>query len=351
MKKERNICHDFDNVMIKPARYKRVSYIENSHYVPIFTYPDKNIVNLQNIESLTDLGITAVIPKCFTNKEIEQALVPVNLDEIWIELDLQGLIGFVKALRSSNKFDPKLSNAEECHYKILYKGNAHDRTVVEICKEAKATIKGLKIAVGNLLDVGLFKEYCKFNTDYVIIGDTAETDCGVGNSLYEVLKEIKEWDRLEWDRLRAKTKIILDFYPKDHKDIIKAIGLGADYVMLREPLLKSFYPGCHYFYCNDLNGHCGLDDTDLRELSENHSYITKQTLDRHSLYDSYKWVRVGDGIEKKISGNPDQFLPVDYYLDEWIKELEEKLREAVLLTDSPSISSFKMLAECTKIDK
>jgi hypothetical protein len=62
-------------------------------------------------------------------------------------------------------------------------------------------------------------------------------------------------------------------------------------------------------------------------------------------------VRVGDGIEKKIQGNPDQFLPVDYYLDEWVKELEEKLKEAVLLTDSPSISSFKALAEYTKIDK
>ena len=346
MKKERSICHDFDNVMIKPARYKHASYIENSHYVPIFTYPDKNIVNLQNIEALTNLGITVVIPKCFSDEEIEHALVPVKQDDIWIELDLQGLIGFVKALRSSNKFDPKLSNAEECHYKILYKGNAHDRVVFEICKEAKVTIKGLKIAVGNLLDVGLFKEYHKFNTDYVIIGDTAETDCGVGNSLYEVLREIKEWVRI-----RATTKIILDFYPKDHKDIIKAIGLGADYVMLREPLLKSFYPGCHYFYSNDLNGHCGLDDTDLRELSENRSYITKKTFGRPTLYDSFKWVRVGDGVEKKISGNPDQFLPVDYYLDEWVKELEEKLKDAVLLTDSPSISSFKILAEYTKIDK
>ena len=119
--------------------------------------------------------------------------------------------------------------------------NGHMAKLVEIVKRIKKTYPYVELMVGNVGNPLTYKNLALAGADYVRLsigtgaGCTTAANVAINyplGSLITECKAIKEKDGLE-------AAIVADGGMRDYSDIIKALALGADYVMLGSVFNKS----------------------------------------------------------------------------------------------------------------
>jgi len=149
-------------------------------------------------------------------------------------------------------------------------------------------------------------------------------------------------------------KIVADGGFKKYADVIKALALGADYVMLGSIFNKSFESAGEMAI--DYNGNIVSVDEYIKSYYSVYSYVTPPKslvkdelltmMDHGHLYKKFRGMSTKDAQRAmgnttlKTSEGISKYQKVEYTLSGWVDNFEHYLRSAMSYTDCYSLSDF-----------
>ena len=216
--------------------------------------------------------------------------------------------------------------------------NGHMGDLLRSTKEAKRKYGGsLVLMVGNMANPETFYQYALTDVDYIRIGIGNGGGClttvqtGVG---YPMASLIYECNKIKTRNTHIKTKIVADGGFKKYADVVKALALGADYVMLGSIFNKSLES-------------CGETTMENGVVIDQYS---QDALDRFNvdipLYKvfrgmSTKEVQKSWGKEElKTSEGVVRKHKVEYTLSGWVENFVSYLKSAMSYTDKKELPHF-----------
>jgi glutamate synthase domain-containing protein 2 len=197
--------------------------------------------------------------------------------------------------------------------------------------------------IGNVANPVTFEKYCALGVDSIRIGIGNGNAClttvqtGIGYPLASLIDDC----RVIKTHHSFKTEIVADGGFKKYSDIIKAIALGADYVMLGSILNKCLESSgeTHKKRDSTLGGTEKIDqysedarkrfDADLELFKVFRGMSTKDVQKSWGKVD----LTTSEGIVKKNM--------VEYTLEGWTKNFKDYLRSAMSYTGTQNLEEFR----------
>lgn len=318
---QENIRFDFDDILITP----KISSSVNSRYndidpyyyddiakgtkgrLPLFTAPMDSVVSSKNMWQFQDVKINVVLPRTEVYK--------VHYTQF-------------------NSFGLKDNVDQFTKFVLIDVANGHMRSVLDWCEKTKTKFPEIKIMAGNIANPYTYKEYAKSGfVDYARIGIGNGNGCltseqtGVG---YPIASLIERCRGIKINNSYT-TKIVADGGMKKYSDIILALALGADYVMLGSILSKSIESSAPNFWKGfkispDLAMtlfHFGFDiKKEFRGMSTKQAQAALGNLT----------LKTSEGVIKKYNA--------EYSLRQWTENFEHYLRSAMSYNDARTLEDF-----------
>lgn len=343
---------DFDDILIVPetstditSRYKDIILYNP---LPLFTAPMDTVVDLTNIDKFLYNGINVVLPR--TVKYLEFLEIFVGNKEKYKRVFISFGLSEIEDIIDTN---PNLIH-KNAHI-LIDIANGHMEKITDVAKKIKKIRPDIIIMVGNIANPETYSWYAIQNcVDYIRVGIGAGGGClttknsGIGypmaSLIHETSKFKKEFEKLTTeigDNIKAP-KIIADGGMKDYADIIKALNLGADYVMLGSMFNKAF-ESCspNYLYGIKTN-------KKISKYLFNKGFPIKKCFRGMSTKQAQK--AMGKTVIKTSEGVV-RFRKVEYHLSGWIENFTHYLRNAMSYSDTKLLHQFIGKANFIRITK
>ena len=345
----RKLVDPFDNTYV-PAKK-----CPNKKMLPIFTAPMSCVLDDVNYELFEANHIYTVIPTTVVNAQRHVMFfaggrfVSFSLDEAH-DLILNEVYkkGFLK----------------NHTYKLCIDcANGHMDRLLFICDRIKEFAKErgceIEIMTGNIANPNTWLEYNKHKIDYVRVGIGGGSGCTTTSNvsvhypmatLLNNIKKLKENLKSQNKDFVVHTKIIADGGIRNYSDVIKALALGADYIMIGGLFTKCLEAAStEYTIGKETNTNkekyieTGLTINKYsNKEQEKRDYINKYKL-FHEVYGmSTKRVQKMRGNEElKTSEGTQHFTPILYTLKQWSENMESYLRSVMSYTECFTLEQFK----------
>lgn len=187
------------------------------------------------------------------------------------------------------------------------------------------------------------KDNHSYTVNNIIVHNCLTTqNTGVGFPMASLIKECYE----ESLKLDNPSKIVADGGFKEYSDIIKAIALGADYVMLGS-LLNKTVESAGQTYVNFL-GKWKISNGVAKKIYKKDFFkgrIIKKFRGMSTKEVQKKWGRT----KLKTSEGVVRYRPVEYTLDGWVENFSDYLRSAMSYTNSQNIEDFRGKVDLNQI--
>ena len=333
---------DFDDILLVPETIssinsrKEVNPFDENGMLPIFTAPMDTVVNEENCGVFIDNKIYTVLPRG-TRTEVAS-----TNDKKWLAY---GLDEFADTfLRTS---DAHYIN--EPMYVLIDVANGHMEQVHTYAAQAKKKFGSrLVLMVGNIANPKTFSQFEAIGVDYVRCGIGGGSGCltsvqtGVGYPMGSLIDECYQISATKSN----PPLIVADGGFKKYSDVIKALALGADYVMLGSILNKAL-ESCgetyeHRDYYKVEKG--GLPGMRVLEMNDR---IIASFKSGTTFYKKYRGMstkevqRAWRKDELKTSEGIVKYNKVQYTLSTWAQNMEDYLRSAMSYTGSRTLEEFK----------
>ena len=327
-----NIKFDFDDILIVPemeteitSRYKDIKLPE---ILPLFTAPMDTVVDLTTAHNYINHGIKVCLPRT----------VPL-LNELYLVRELTEKIFPSFGILEIDQLIAHDWLVEMYKNVLIDVANGHMNIILDKCKKLKEINPNIKIIIGNIANPETYKLYAKSGlVDYIRVGIGNGGGCfttkqsGIGYPMASLIKETREIkEHLINDGNKNLPAIIADGGMKDYADIIKALALGADYVMLGSIFNKALESaGDNYFH------NLKVDNQKAEKL-----FFKGKTIKKYFRGMSTKSAQKAMGKSKfKTSEGIERFRPVEYTLDQWVENFEHYLRNAMSYSNAKTINNF-----------
>lgn len=218
--------------------------------------------------------------------------------------------------------------------------NGHIQKLHDLCKKfvKNRKKKNHVLMVGNVANPKTYKELAKIGVDYVRVGIGGGSGCltsantGIHYPMASLIHECYEYKK----KGGYKTKIVADGGFRNYDDIIKAIMLGADYVMLGG-ILNKCLESCSTTKIFGIS----LSTYWSSYLWYNHKwlrkYLTKSFRGMSTKEVQKKWgrgtIKTSEGIVKTNQ--------VEYTLEQWVENFTDYLKSAMSYTNSKTLKEFR----------
>lgn len=231
LNKEKTL-YSLSDVAIMPATISNIDhrcecnpYYEDGK-LPIFTAPMPCVVDAETYDRFEHYGIHTILPR---TENIDYRLSVCN--QQWCAFSL-------------NEFKEHFIDefvSEGNIYALIDVANGNMWRLYEMSRVAKENYRDrLKLMVGNIANPETFRKFCEIKVDYVRCSVGSGNACVTATCLgilYPLASLIDECRKIKME-LNSDTKIIADGGISSYRRIIKALALGADYVMLGSMLNK-----------------------------------------------------------------------------------------------------------------
>jgi hypothetical protein len=213
---------DFKDITIVPKptssirSRSEVNIFNENGELPIMVSPMDTVVGIKNYKQFLDLNIPVCLPR--GESHAEHTFTSISLEEFETYV---------------NDYLPTLKVKTLILVDIA---NGHIEKLHELCKlfVSKRDKNYHTLMVGNIANPKTYKKLAKIGVDYVRVGIGGGSGCltsantGVHYPMASLINECYEIKKEKG----YETKIIADGGFRNYDDIIKALMLGADYVML-----------------------------------------------------------------------------------------------------------------------
>jgi hypothetical protein len=302
---------------------------------PIFAAPMSCVVDDNNWKEFADNGVTPVIPRTVDyNKRVEL---------MKLTFVAMGLKEFERVTEDPRNFFTR-------SYICVDIANGHMTHMMEMCKKSK-TVYGDKIIImaGNIARPETYDLYAKSGIDYIRLGIgsgnvcTTAANTGIHYPLGSLIFQCNERRNairhyhLTDPSYLTTPKLIADGGFKNFDQMIKALALGADYVMLGD-LLARTWTACGKIYDTQdpiPNYDKPLDKTAALFSSktvfrEYYGMSTKKA--QMEMGKTEEECRTAEGIVK--------YLPVRQFLDKWLDNFAHYLKSSMSYCNCTLLEDF-----------
>jgi len=343
---------DFDDILIEPEMHtsilsrKKVDVFDEKQMLPLFTAPMDTVISMENCDFFNYERIYGIIPR-----KLNYELTDISTDyKMWFSYGLDDF----KRLFIDNKANIGLG---EKAYALIDIANGHMKIVKDLVEQSKEIYgRSLVIMVGNCANPLTYLSLAQAGADYVRMGIGNGAGClttvqtGVG---YPMASLIHETAKIQQER-NLQTKIVADGGFKKYSDVIKALALGADYVMLGSILNKAL-ESCGETY----EGNRKYDSwTEPGEKVDQYSKdVFNQFLSGKKYFKKFRGMSTKE-VQKslgktdlKTSEGISKMQPVEYTLNGWTENFKDYLKSAMSYTDCLTLGEFIGKVRFNKITK
>lgn len=332
---------DFNDILINPERITDISSryadINNRRngMLPLMTAPMDTVVGLENVFDYLKHGVMVILPRTIKYEDYLKFRAKYKIthsENIFVSFGLNEIIDIIQNDQTIQYFN----NQENILIDIA---NGHMRKIADVCKTIYKKRPDIKLIVGNIGNPEAILNFaeCK-NIFGVRLGIGNGNAClttknsGVGYPMASLIAETyickEKYETMHNNKL---PQIIADGGMRDYSDIIKAINLGADYVMLGSIFNKSLESsGYNYFR--------GIK---VSQKIANFLYKHGFTINKHFRGMSTKKAQKAMGKkELKTSEGVVRYRKVEYTLKGWIDNFNHYLRNAMSYSNTKTLYDF-----------
>jgi IMP dehydrogenase/GMP reductase len=288
--------------------------------LPLFTAPMDTVIDENNIKEFEKNNINICLPR---NVKYDV----VKNDDYFYSYGLDEIIELVN---SGSKLPKKV---------LIDVANGHMLKLWETSKQIKEKFGDeVVLMVGNIANPETYRKLCEIGVDYVRVGIgggsacTTSANVSIHYPMASLIRECKDRS-YGWEK---PTKIIADGGFKSFSDIIKALAMGADYVML----------GGVFNKCLES---CG--DSFTKDSTDKFNQVSNDTAEKYfneggTIYKYYRgmstkevqksWnraeLKTGEGISK--------YNKVEYTLSGWCENFTDYLKSAMSYTGCRTLEDY-----------
>lgn len=310
-------------------------YLDNG-MLPLFTAPMSSVINDKNWELFKNNKINTIIPRSVSIK-------------IRLEFSRYTFVAV-----SLSEFEEYFVNAPALQSYIQFVcidiANGHMKKLLDLCKQAKEKYgSSLQIMAGNIANPDTYFEYAKAGIDYIRCsigsGSACTTSSNVGGIHYPMVSLLQKLVShrntvtvsIEYDGKERKNcdgeryiynspyksipKIVADGGFNNFDQIIKALAIGADYVMLGKIFAMSEEA------CGEI-------------IDGQRKYYGMSTKKAQAEFGNTT-LKTAEGIETLV--------PIKYTLSGWCDNFTSYLRSAMSYCNSRTLTEFKKNAHVEQI--
>ncbi len=382
--------YSYNDLTIVPAKISTVKsrsecdvFINN--VLPIFTAPMASVVSDKNYTIFEENKITPIIPRNISF-DIRKNLMNKGK---WVALSLKE---FKDLFVDNTQHLP-----HGVHYKICVDiANGHMEYLYTLCTEAKKQCYtfnnyNLTIMTGNIANPETYEYICNLNIkfapyviiDYIRVGigggfgciTTSNTSAHYPQaSLIDECYNIKK--KLDSESIRFAPYIVADGGIRNYDHVIKALALGADYVMIGSLFAKCIESAGEKYNINtntmvDLKNYKNVDSYIENGNTVFKGYYTDEFINdeienifstdykEHRFYQLKELQNIGQlkvkffgmasadgqiaitGKKTKTAEGITKYIPVEFTLSRWVKNMMDYLKSAMSYCNSYNIKEFK----------
>ena len=330
--------YDFDDILLEPAitspisSRKTIDITYENGFLPLMTAPMDTVVDKRNYRIFHHNKINVVLPR---NSDTEDVVQVGNTKHYWMSF---GSDEFIELFIANSVRD-----SEGTYHVLIDIANGHMENLLLTVEKAKNKYGGkLVLMVGNVANPQTYRMLSNAGADYVRIGIGNGGGClttqqtGIGYPMASLIRETYEVSC----ELKNPAKIVADGGFKKYADIIKALALGADYVMLGSIFNKALES-------------CGetLIDADhiVTKLIPIDQY-NKTTLDKFNmgfkLFKRFRGMSTKEAQKAlgnetlKTSEGVSKIQKVEYTLQGWTENFNHYLASAMSYTGCKNLDEF-----------
>ena len=338
--------YSLQDITLIPAEISTISsrsecnpYYKNGK-LPIFVAPMSQILDENNWETFNKY-VNTIIPR---NISLETRLELSTKTFVALSLD---------EFQNRFCFEQELN---ETHYILVDVANGHMQKLIEACALAKVFCGDkLVLMAGNVANPATYYEYAKAGIDYIRMSIGSGSQCTTANTgiFYPMASLITNTsqhrarviDYIECGDTNYKSvpKIVADGGFNTFGDIIKALALGADYVMCGKIFAKSVEA-------------CGEIKSQIKPLNYNilndgpfNEWIRTQDVSRIKFLECYreyygmstKRAQIEFGKEGvKTEEGIASVIRIEHSLEDWTQRFTDYLKSAMSYTNHKGLETF-----------
>ena len=340
------MLYSLQDITLVPATISKINsrsecnpYYENKK-LPIFVAPMSQILDENNWETFNKY-VNTIIPR---NIPLETRLKLGTKTFVALSLD---------EFETRFCYDQEL---ETTHYILIDVANGHMEKLLNACLLAKTFCKDkLVLMAGNVANPETYFEYARAGIDYCRMSIGSGSQCTTANTgifypmgslilntlcyKQRIMDEVSEGST----EYKSIPKIVADGGFNTFGDIIKALAIGADYVMCGKIFAQTVEA------CGDIWFETYSYEFDIMEHGPFQQWVRTKSIE---YFNSHHAVRNYYGMSTKIAqkefgkeGNKTEegiysTIPVKWYLNAWIAEFTDYLKSAMSYTNHKYLDTF-----------
>lgn len=367
----------FNDICIIPSVISEIEHrsecspFNHDGMLPLFTAPMSSVVNEQNWTTFKDNKVNTIIPR---NVDFEVRKLLMNQTFIAVSLK-----EFEELINTYYK--------DETIYICVDIANGHMKKLLDLCEKAK-TMYGprMQLMAGNIANPDTYLEYAKVGVNYIRAGIGTSPVCltsannGIHYPMVSLLQTLvshkntvtvsieyngKERKNCVGEKYIYKSpyksipKIVADGGFNNFDQIIKALAIGADYVMLGKIFAMS-EEACGEIVYKDqiypvkIDISCFSEDEQklFQKAGISGTYINQSfTLPYRKYYgmSTKKAQTEISGEVYKTAEGIETLVPIKYTLAGWCDNFISYLRSAMSYCNSRTLDQFKINAKTEQI--
>ena len=342
------MLYSLQDITLVPATVSEISsrsqcnpHADDFGMLPLFVAPMSSVIDDKNWRIFHNHKINTIIPR---NIDIETRLKLSYNQLTFVAFSLDEFETY---------FCTKISYKA---YVLIDVANGHMKKLIDLCKKAKE-LNGDNVIImaGNVANPETYFEYARAGIDYCRMSIGSGSQCTTANTgifypmgslliktnMYK--ESVKAWFNNPDCPYKSVPKIIADGGFNTFGDIIKALALGADYVM------------CGKIFAKSVEG-CGEIKTQIKPLNYDilkdgpfNEWIRTQDISRIKFLECYreyygmstKRAQIEFGKEgTKTEEGIQSYIKIEYYLSDWVCRFIDYLCSAMSYTNSFNLSDF-----------
>lgn len=364
------IFYTYRDITILPNPISHIEHrkecipLDENGMLPLFTAPMDTVVNENNFEKFTEEMVYAILPRTVDlSKRIE-----FSLKRRWAAYSLKEFEGIF--CNEKEKLDESKGICA-----LIDVANGHMKKIFDLVR-ASRNIYGdnIIIMVGNIANPQTYEEYANIGVDYIRCGIGSGNGClSTSNtgihmpmaSLIDKIAEIKKFlssmkikkcgdgscgYKPKYTRL---PKIVADGGIRNYSDIIKALALGADYVMVGSVFARMLESAA-VKYCDsenwlslpsnvifeDIKDVYKAEDGWYGKYNGNNIFLGNIKATFYGMASKEGQIAL-NGQKVKTSEGIKKTLSVDYTMHTWCENFADYLRSAMSYVGVNTLDEFR----------
>lgn len=320
----------YNDISIVPAK---ISYINhrsevNPYYannkLPIFTAPMSSIITSDNIDNYSKINV--VIPRSFPLKNRIEWFLPLGYFTSFSISETEDLI------RNKSIYKDPINICIDV-------ANGHMKNLYDLVRAFKYFYPNSKIMTGNIANPETLKMAIESGVDYIRIGIGSGSGCITSSNTaihYPMASLIRDCFKYlsdyKWVIGKTNLKIIADGGIRNYSDVVKALALGADYVMIGG-LFAECMDSNKDLYIQSNGDYVKANDEDLQKEDTQLYHKFYGMASKEGMNDLHLKKHTAEGICK--------YIPIKYNsIAQWSENMADYLRSAMSYCNVKTLDKF-----------